>query len=239
MTYKSFVAGIVLSLCLLLSWGAPAVAQAARGPVETAALADEQVIQRLEFLDRQFESQQSSTALWEYGWGAFNGGSMIFSTVQAATTNNRKDRDMNIVQSVEGLIGVADIIFRPLPVFNATSGCPQNVTTPEARMQCLAAKEDLAQRSAERADEPYQILPHVETLGINLLAGGLVWALAGVHRGLITAVPGMLIGEIQLWTTPGQPADDYKRYQVQFSPMVSLSSQKKDPVLGLTARWRF
>lgn len=238
MVHQSFASGIALSLCLL-SWGTMAYAQAAENPVGRSALSDAEVTERLGFLDQRFEFQQTNADLWEYGWGVFNGGSTIFSAVQAAHTDNRKDRDMNIVQAVEGLVGVADLIFRPLPALDAASICPQNVTAKEDRLQCLAAKEALAQRGAERANEPYEIRPHVETLGINLLAGGVVWALAGPHRALITAVPGELIGEIQLWTTPGQPSRDYRDYRVQFSPMMQMSSRDNSQLIGVEARWRF
>lgn len=234
MSHKSFVFGLTFGLCLSLS-----SAQAAQDPVGTTALTDEQVTERLGVLDRQFESQQSDAELWEYGWGAFNGGSFILSTAEAVHTDNRKDRDMNIVQSVESLVGVADIIFRPLPSFDASSVCSQKVTTEEDRVQCLAAKESLAQSSAERANEPYEIQPHVETLGINVLAGGIIWALAGSNRALITAVPGEIIGEMQLWSTPGQPARDYKSYSVQFSPMAQMSTREKNMRLGVDARWSF
>ncbi len=239
MPHQSFATSLSLGLCVLLSLGCLTSAHAAPPPAGAAALTDERVTERLDFLDRRFQAQQSDAELWEYGWLAFNGGSTILSSVQAATADNRKDRDMSIVQSVEGLVGVADLVFRPLPSLEADSVCSQKVTTREERLQCLAAKESLAERAAERANEPYHIAPHVETLGVNLLAGGVVWVLSGFSRALITAVPGELIGEIQLWTTPEQPSHDYAAYQVHFSPMMSLSSRDNSQLIGVEARWRF
>ena len=238
MAHHTFVTGISLGLCLLL-WGGMSAASAAEPSWGAAELTDGRVAERLDFLDQRFQAQQGNARLWEYGWLAFNGGSTILSSVQAATADNYKDRDMSIVQSVEGLVGVVDLVFRPLPSLEADSVCPQKVTTREERLQCLAAKESLAQRAAERADEPYQVAPHVETLGVNLLAGGVIWALAGSSRALITAVPGEVIGEIQLWTTPRQPARDYGLYQVHFSPMVNLSNRDNNQIIGAEARWRF
>ncbi len=239
MPHQSFASGITLGLCFLLSLGGLNSAHAAPPPAGAVALTKERVTERLDFLDRRFQEQQGDAELWEYGWLAFNGGSTILSSVQAATADNRKDRDMSIVQSVEGLVGVADLVFRPLPSLEADSVCSRKVTTREERLQCLAAKESLAQRASERANEPYQIAPHIETLGVNLLAGGVVWALSGFSRALITAVPGELIGEIQLWTTPGQPSHDYAAYQVHFSPMLNLSSRDNSQLIGVEARWRF
>jgi len=231
---------ITLGLCFL-TFGAmlhPAFAAQNNEP-PTAPMSDQQVGLRMDFLDQRFAAQQTDAAYWEYGWGAFNGGSMIFSAVQASQTNSRKDRDMNIVQAVEGLIGVADVALRRLPAFDASSVCPAPVVTREDRMQCLAAKEALARRGADRANDFYEIMPHVENLGFNLLAGGIVWGLGGFNRGFITAVPGVLVGELQLWTIPGQPAQDYHDYQVHFSPMIQQTNQSKTPTVGLVATWQF
>jgi len=225
-----------LCLSLLLVAGAPfataaSYAEALRQPT------DQQTIERLTFLDNSFKLQQADAALWTWGWGAFNGGSMVWSAVQASQTGNRKDRDTSIVQAVESLFGVADLAFRPLPVLGAGSVCPQPVTTQEDRLQCLAAKEALAQRSAERAQEPYRIVPHAEILGFNLLAGAVVWSLAGFNRAFMTAVPGELIGELQLWTMPRQPIDGLEAYQVQFSPMLRQTKDTRDTTVGLRLTW--
>jgi hypothetical protein len=202
-------------------------------------LSDQEIDARLNFVTEQLQSEQTSAEYWEYGWGAFNGGSMVWSAVQASQDQGHKNHDTDIVQAVEGLAGVADVVFRPLPAFSASTVCDQKINTEEDRLQCLAAKEDLLERSAERAQEPYELWPHLGNLGFNLLAGLIVWRIADTGHALITAIPGEVIGEVQLWTTPHGPADDLKQYKVQFGPMVQPTGNEHDPAVGVMMKLGF
>ena len=180
---------IIFTFITLLSVAGPTYA----APVY---MSDEDVDTRLHDVSQILYSQEIDADYWEYGWGTFDAGTMIWSTAQAANEHDRKARGADIVQASESLIGLADVIFRPLPAFNADLACMSQETQGDAR-KCLAAKEELLERSAERANDPYELLPHLANAGFNLTAGLIIWKVGGGGRALVTAVPGEIIGELQ------------------------------------------
>lgn len=208
----------------------PSPAGAANGP-----FSDTEIDARFETATNLLDSQETNAEYWEYGWGAFDTGTMIWSIAQAGNEPDLKARRTDIVQASESLIGLADVIFRPLPAFNADSICPLGAATDEEEQKCIAAKEQLLEESTERARDPYEILPHLGNAGFNLLAGVIVSRLGGTGRALATAIPGEIIGELQLWTTPSGPIDDYRQYRIRFSPMLAETGHPQSPAGGVQA----
>jgi hypothetical protein len=223
--------GIVILMSLFL--------MAAPAGAEPVYMSDEEVDGRLNEVTQSLYSQQKNAQYWEYGWGAFDGGTMLWSAVQAAGEHDRNARGADIVQATESLVGLADVIFRPLPAFNLPPPCDISSGTNRDWEHCIAVREALMERSAERANEPYEVLPHAANAGFNLLAGLIVWRVGGRSRALATAVPGEIIGEIQLWTTPGEPLTDFGRYKVQFSPLLIETGRARSPATGVMASFRF
>jgi hypothetical protein len=202
-------------------------------------LSDQEIDARINALTQRLHAQERSAAYWEYGWGAFNGGTMIWSAVQAGQDQGRKNRNTDIVQATESLIGLADVVFRPLPAFHADSVCKEPIDTEHDRLQCLADKEALLDHSAQRANAPYEVLPHLGNLAFNLVAGLIVWRVADTSHALATAIPGTVIGEIQLWTTPQQPVRDFDQYKMHFSPLVRQGDRSRSPTTGLIFTFSF
>jgi hypothetical protein len=190
-------------------------------------------------LDQILQKQQRQAEYWEYGWGAFNAGTMVYSAVQAANDHGYKNHNTDIVQAGESLIGLADVIFRPLPAFYADDVCPQQINSEQDRLECDYTKELLLERSAQRAHESYEVMPHVLNLGFNLAAGAIVWKVADTSHALTTAIPGILIGEIQLWTQPISPMDDYDRYKLLVGPMLKEYDHSRNPTTGLIFTFSF
>ena len=194
--------------------------------------------QRLNEATQLLNAQQTDAEYWEYGWGTFDTGTMIWSTVSAARDDNRRDRSMDIVNAAESLIGLGDVVFRPLPAFNADRICQQSLTARE-EADCVATTEALLESSARRAGEPYEWWPHLGNFGFNMAAGLIVWGLADSRRALLTAIPGEIIGEAQIWTTPTGPIADWEGYRVKFGPFLSSSSKEGIPATGIKVGLEF
>jgi hypothetical protein len=208
-------------------------------PDDATTLSSQQLNLRLDTLGKELDDQQTDAEYWEYGWGAFDASTMIWSAVQAAGDDNRKDRNTDIVQAGESLIGLADVIFRPLPAFSASYVCRDPALSRQDMLHCLEVREAMLKASAERAHEPYEMLPHLGNFGFNLVAGLIVWKTADTRHALITAIPGEIVGEAQIWSTPGQPMKDYDKYQLQFGPLLPGSQQTDIPASGLMVSLRF
>ena len=211
---------------------------ACAAPGDTPVLSDREIDARMNSLAQSLQAERTSAEYWEYGWGAFDGGTMLWSAAEAAGEHDRKDRSTDIVQAAESLIGLADVVFRPLPAFSADALCQDPVLTRQEMLQCLEAREALLERSAERANEPYEFLPHFGNFAFNALAGLLVEKIADTRHALITAIPGEIIGEIQLETTPSQPLADREQYQLQFGPLRATEGSQV-PATGVMATLRF
>jgi len=210
------------------------------GPYDKPALSDEEIDTRLDDLTQSLHFQQINAQYWEYGWGSFDAGTMIYSAVQVSQDHDRKNRNTDIVQASESLIGLATVVLRPLPAFDADSVCTDPTSLRQSVwLQCLALKEALLERSAQRANEPYELLPHLGNLGFNLLAGLIVWRVADARHALTTAIPGEIIGEMQLWTMPKQPMADFDQYEVQFGPLPLQTEGPVIPATGLTFTYKF
>jgi len=218
---------ISLSISLLLTRSAYSA------PNTPPSTSDYEISSRLNETAELLQAQKTGAAYWEYGWGGFNGASMLWSIAEATHAQDYKSRSTDVVQAVEGLIGVADVVLRPLPAFNANDGCTPPTITEQDRLQCLSVKEALLTLSARRADEPFEFLPHFANFAFNLAAGGIVWSLADARHALTTFIPGMVLGEIQLWTTPQRPIEDLQRYKMQFRPMLLREGYARGPLAGV------
>lgn len=218
---------LVLSCALLL--GLSLTAHAA--PAQTAGTAP-QFEKRYFEATRLLNEQKKQADYWEYGWGAFNGAALVYSTAAAIGENNAKIRNGNIVNAVQGLVGVSDIIFRPLPAFHADVVC-SDLDSPQ---QCLNRKESLLRDSAERAHEPYEVLPHAANAAFNAVSGIVISQIGRTSDALITGISGVIVGEIQIWTTPRGPLSDYDQYQLHFHPVV-IQDSSATPVLGIGGSW--
>jgi hypothetical protein len=202
-------------------------------------LTNEEIDRRIQVTNELLKSQERSADYWEYGWGAFNTGTMIWSAEKASVESNHRNRATDIVQASESLVGLANVVFRPLPAFVNSSECTQPPPDAQGSAKCLEANETLLERSAERAQEPYTLLPHVGNVAFNAIAGLIVWKVGSPHNALFTAVPGIAIGEAQIWTTPSGPMGDFNRYKIKFSPLVEQSENSKDTTAGLRLSMNF
>ncbi len=211
------VRGRAAAMVIMLAASAPAFAKPDRIKLDLSALSDSAVTERLDTLESDLDRERTGAQLWQYGWTAFNGGTMIYDAVEASQNDNRKDRNTHIVRAVEGAIGVTAMFLRPLPALHGADpirALPGE--TREERLVRLAAAEDRVRGGAERSDEPFQIFPHLGVFAINILAGIAVWQFADLPHAYRTVLPGILIGEAQLWTQPQAPANDLSDYRSRY-----------------------
>ncbi len=205
------------ALAVAVAWGGAARARPEHIQLDLSALNDPEISTRLDVLEQDLDREQTGAQLWQYGWSAFNASSMVYDAVEAANDNDRKDRNTHIVRAVEGLYGTAVVLLRPLPALDGADPVrAMPGETHEQRVARLAAAEDRVRGGAHRAETPYRVLPHVALFGINLLAGLAVWQFADLPHAYRTVLPGILIGEAQLWTLPQAPANDLADYRGRF-----------------------
>ena len=199
---------------------------------ETAALSDEQVKERLGYIENALRSAQPRARTWWYGWIAgYSAGAVVQGSLAIAHWNDVKpdqgspnapkvrDRrfaeDM-LVGGATFALGVGGLLIDPfLPATSAKKLWLIPEATPEERRSKLLQAEELLRRCARREKDGRGWGTHFLNIGANA-AAGLVTTLAfhrKWHEGLITFAAGETISLVNIFTQPRRAIRDLENYE--------------------------
>ena len=207
---------IALALAALLTGGA--LAQ------QAADLSDEQVKERLGFLEDALTSAQPRAKLWWYGWIAgYSGAALVQGGLAAANWDKKGDaRDFAEDMLVGGAtcaLGSAGLLISPfVPAYGpaALRALPEG--TPEERRAKLLKAEELMRGCARREKEGRGWLTHGLNLGVNV-AAGLVTVLVFDRpwsEGLVTLAISESVSLLNIFTQPRRAQRDLKNYEIRY-----------------------
>jgi hypothetical protein len=191
---------------------------------ETASLSDEQVKERLGFLENALTSAQPRAKLWWYGWIAgYSTGAVVQGGLAAANwdkTGDDKDfaEDM-LVGGATCALGATYLLISPFVPARAPSrlaAVPEE--TPEQRQAKLLQAEALLRECAKREKEGRGWLTHFLNLGVNV-AAGLVTVYAFDRPwsdGLVTFAINESISLLNIFTQPTRAMRDLENYEVRY-----------------------
>jgi hypothetical protein len=200
---------------------------------ETRALSDEQVKERLAFIENALYSGQSRAKTWWYGWLAgYSAGAVVMGTLAAVHWDDTKsdpqtgqvvqDRgfaeDM-LVGGATFALGVGGLLIDPFdPAYgpNELRAMPES-TVEECRLK-LERAEELLRECARREKDGRGWLTHLLNLGVNA-AAGLVTVLAfdrSWSDGLITFATGEAVSLLNIYTQPRRAARDLENYEIKY-----------------------
>jgi hypothetical protein len=199
---------------------------------ETAALSDEQVKERLGFIENALRSAQPRARTWWYGWiagystGAIVQGSLAIAhwndvksdknSPNAPKVRDRRFAEDMLVGSATLALGVGGLLIDPfLPATSAKKLRLIPEATPEERRSKLLQAEELLRRCARREKDGRGWGTHLLNIGANA-AAGLVTTLA-FHRkwydGLITFAAGETVSLVNIFTQPRRAIRDLENYE--------------------------
>lgn len=214
--YKMWRLGAALVLTAALSGGA--LAQ------QTADLPDEQVKERLGFLENALVSAQPRAKLWWYGWIAgYSAGALIQGTLAAVNWDKKGDdkdfaEDM-LVGGATCALGAAGLLISPfVPAYGPTGLRSMPEGTPEERRAKLLRAEDLMRECSRREKEGRGWLTHGLNLGVNA-AAGLVTVLVFDRpwsEGLITFAISESVSLLNIFSQPRRAQRDLKNYEIKY-----------------------
>jgi hypothetical protein len=214
--HKMWRLGAVLVLTAALSGGA--LAQ------QTADLPDEQVKERLGFLENALVSAQPRAKLWWYGWIAgYSAGALIQGTLAAVNWDKKGDdkdfaEDM-LVGGATCALGAGGLLISPfVPAYRPAGLGSLPEGTPEERQAKLLRAEELMRECARREKEGRGWLTHGLNLGVNV-AAGLVTVLAFDRHwseGLITFAISESVSLLNIFTQPRRAQRDLKNYEIRY-----------------------
>jgi hypothetical protein len=193
---------------LLLLLATPAFAQ----------ISDEEVSERLRFLDARLKANARLSTAWQVGWSGVYGVGMVVQAGRANAAESDAERADLIVSASKAGIGTLSRLLRPPLAMSASQKLrvlPE--ATPEERLRKLARAEDLLERTARESDARYSWIAHTTNIGLNVAGGLIVWL--GYHdfaRAAESAGIGVAVGELSIWTQPWQPKRDWKAYRRRY-----------------------
>jgi hypothetical protein len=213
-------------LIIAISCG-PAYAQ------EKSGASDEQVSERLSFIEDALFSGQPRAKTWWYGWIAgYSAGAAVMGGLAAGHWNDTKidpatqltveDRDFAedmLVGSATFALGVAGLLvdpFVPATGPNRLRSMPEG-TVEEKRLK-LEKAEELLRECAKREKDGRGWLTHLLNLGVNAAAGLVtVWAFDRPWSdGLLTFATGEAVSLLNIFSQPRRAMRDLNNYEVKY-----------------------
>jgi hypothetical protein len=227
MINRSFCLGLALALVLQVI---PSGTARAQGP---AALSDEQVKERLEFITVALRAGQPAAKRWWYGWIAGYSAGAVGMGIAAATYKEKviytaellpvpEDHDFQqdmAVGSATFALGVVGLLidpFTPARVSKKLGALPE--TTGAERAAKHKRAEELLRECAAREKRGRGLTTHLLNIGVNAAAG--VITSAAFKRpwtdGLVTFGIGEAVSLLNIFSQPMRATHDLKAYQMKY-----------------------
>jgi len=245
--WRSFATLVVVAGMSGAGW-----AQEAAGPSE------EQVKERLSYLESALLSGRPAARAWWYGWiAAYSAGTVVQWGLAGAHWNDTKEEEGSpearrvrdrgfaedmLVGGATTALGLGGLLIDPfVPAFgsNALKRLPES--TPEERRTKLLRAEEILRRCAAREKEGRGLKTHLLNLGVNA-AAGIVTA-AAFHRpwtdGLVTFAAGEAVSLLTIFTQPRRAIRDLKGYEAMLRGergALANAPSERDFYFGLSPR---
>lgn len=230
-----------LAVALALSLVTSGLARA-----QEASLNDEQVKERLGYLEKALEAGQPRAETWWYGWvgayftGALAGGMLAAShwtdtkVEGAETVPDKGFAQSMLVGGATFALGVGSLIIDPfVPAYAPDKLRPILENTAEERRAKLEKAEELLRQCARRERSGRSWTTQLLNAGAN--AAGAVVIKAAFHQSwgsaLVTFASGEAVSLLNIFTQPMRAARDLSDYEARYlgrkdSPMPVPTERK-------------
>ena len=225
MMSRTFCLGLVFALILQVI-----PSGSARGQ-QAAALSDEQVTERLAFIESALEAGRPRAETWYYGWlGAYSVGSLACGIVAGTNwantkivdgqaVKNRKSAEGMLINGVVLLLGVGDLVvdpFKPALVSGELRALP--ASSAEERRAKLERAEKMLRDCARRETYGRSLTNHLLNIGAN--AAGAVILKAAFKQSwgdaLVNFASGEAVSLLTIFTQPTRATRDLKAYEAKY-----------------------
>lgn len=218
----------------MVSFAAIALAIGTATPADAAdAPSDTDVSRRLAFIEARLARGAGPANLWwsscYYGWTALSMGQFVW----AIATPDKGTRTDMAVGAAASTLGVIPLGILPFPARTALRDLARvpAVSSQERRRKLLFA-ERLLEAAAKDEKLRRSWVNHATSIGVSI-GVGLVLGV-GYGRpvsGLINALGGITLSEIQIWTMPTAAIGDFAEYQkFRTAPVDVVPGQPLRPV---------
>lgn len=256
LSHRLFCSGLVIALILQFVPSGVARAQ------ENAALSDEQVKERLNYIEGVLKAGQPRAGTWYYGWiGAYSVGAVVGGVLAASHWTDTKIEGGETVpdkEYAEGMLvgastfvfGVVALVidpFTPATAPKKLGRLPGN--TADERRAKLQQAEELLRKCARREVSGRSLTTHLLNIGGNAAAALVTKAVfhQSWTNALISFASGEAISLVNIYTQPMRATRDLKDYEAKYlgkQGASALAPQERKWTLsawpgGLTFRLEF
>ncbi len=179
------------------------------------APSDAEVSRRLAFIEARLSNGAAKANLWwhtwYFGWTALSMGQFVW----ALATPDKGTRADMAVGAAASTLGVIPLGILPFPARTA----PWNLArmpagSPEERRRKLVYAEHLLESAASDEKLRRSWVNHATSIGVSVAVGLVLGIGYGRPRtGLLNALGGIALSEIQIWTMPTAAITDFAEYQ--------------------------
>lgn len=214
MKFKVMLVAVACNLAIIL----PTTIWAGEVSQELSGLEDEEISQRLRFIEQRLDEGRRHADYWQIGWTGFYTLSSMVQGAAAILTDNSDNRANYIVGATKSGLALTNMLLRPLTARHGADEIrAMPAETSEERLHRLELGEELLRKNAERAQERTMWKTHLISLGINFVGGAAILAFGDNKDALISTVSGIAVSELAIFSQPGRAINDLKEYKETFS----------------------
>jgi len=199
-------------LCLV---ALPAVLLVSTPAVAADVPSDTEVTRRLEFIETRLVRASGKANLWwnacYFGWTALTTGQFVIA-LATSDAGTRKDMAVGAAASSLAVIPLGILPFPARTAARELALVPAN--SAQERYRKLLVAERLLESASKDEKLRRSWVNHVTSIGVSIGVGVLLGV--GYDRpvpGLLNALGGIALSEIQIWTTPTAAIADFAEYQ--------------------------
>ena len=184
---------------------------------QPASLTEEDIDQRLRFIEQRLNAAKPGAQRWQYGWTALFAANTAFSSFIAIRSSSGDNEAQYTVEAVKSAGALALMLLRPLPaVDGAEPLAAMPDTTLEQKTARLEAAEDLLRTNAKRARERTSFTRHLLAVTVHLVGSTAIAALGDVRDAAISNLTGIAVSQVHIWSQPWRAIGDLEAYERQF-----------------------
>jgi len=201
----------VIVVIFLLICAFPAVAD------QKTPLSEEEMEQRLSFIEERLNEGRPNARCWQYGWSSFYAASAAVQGYEAIDSNDSDDDIYYTVGAIKSAAALALMLLKPLSaVEGATSLKDMPTDTPDQKEARLEAAEDRLHTNSRRAQTRTSWTRHLTVITVNLIGSAVIAAFGDGEDAVVSGLTGIALGQANIWSQPSRAIDDLADYEKEF-----------------------
>lgn len=207
----------------------------APGPLRQPVQLDDQVEQRLEWLEKRIDAEAKSATRWESLWSVVDVGGAGYGVYTISQQHSRGALAAGVVSVTKASLGVMAISVLPLHATLGARELAQRDRHKEDRVARLDFAEKVLYRNVVDANQCFSWKPHMLGLAVHLIGAVIIGALGDWKRAGESFGIGIAVTEAQIWTKPWRARKDLREYRETFGNVVPPAPPAKRVKLGASS----